>query len=179
MNHLDKENLQRFKLLYDTIYDKLYLFISRRTNSEEEAKDLVQEVFLRLLEKPIDFSAQSNTDSLVFTIARNLIVDSYRKKAVFENHLPLISTFYPTDHPAEAAEAGEDPSIQRLNSIKAAVEALPEQRKIIFKLNKYNGLSSEEIAEQLSLSKRTVENHLYRALKSLKKQLSLLFFSLF
>jgi len=179
MNHLDKENLQRFKVLYDTLYDRLYLFISRRSHSPEEAKDLVQEVFLRLLEKSIDFKAQSNIDALVFTIARNLIIDSYRKKIVFNDRLPSISAFYPAEYLDEADEDGEDPSLLRLNSIKAAVEALPEQRKIIFKLNKYNGLSSEEIAEQLSISKRTVENHLYRAIKSLKNQLSLLFFSLF
>jgi RNA polymerase sigma-70 factor (family 1) len=179
MDDSNNSNLQRFRLLYDTFYDKLYMFVARRTHSSEEAKDIVQEVFLKLLEKLDDFTAQTNVEAIVFTMARNLIVDNYRRKIVSENHLPRITEIYNADNPLEETLDSKASPNPRLDSIKAAVESLPEQRKAIFKLSKYNGLTSEEIAEQLSLSKRTVENQLYRAIKSLRKTLSHLFFSIF
>ena len=70
-------------------------------------------------------------------------------------------------------------------NLQKLVAQLPEQQQKIFKMNKEDGLTSDEIAEQLNLSKRTVENHLYRAVSFLKdhfkndSMFSLLFFYLF
>jgi RNA polymerase sigma-70 factor (ECF subfamily) len=55
-----------------------------------------------------------------------------------------------------------------LENLNSLVSSLPEQQRKIFQLSKEQGLSSDEIAKELNLSKRTVENHLYRALKYLK-----------
>jgi RNA polymerase sigma-70 factor (ECF subfamily) len=57
--------------------------------------------------------------------------------------------------------------------VREAVEQLPDQRKIVYRLNRETGMSYQEIADQLSVSKHTVKNQLYLAIRFLQKRLSI------
>ena len=84
-----------------------------------------------------------------------------------------------TDETHETSKQAEYDSLLEL--AEQAIEKLPDKRKLVFKLSRYDGLSNKEIAGQLHLSKRTIENHIQQALKSLREQLGkeLLFAILF
>lgn len=66
----------------------------------------------------------------------------------------------------------EDDHAERISRVQAAIEALPEERKKVFKLSRYEGLKYHEIAERLGISVKTVENQMGKALKTLREDLA-------
>lgn len=157
---------QAFQLFYELFYDRVHHFIAKRTNNTAEIKDLTQDVFLKIFENRAKLTDETSLEALTFTIARNIVIDYYRRNLIQEKHHALIKRLHDDTPPPDY------PQNSKLHLIQEFVETLPNQRRTIFKLSKYNGWTSEEIAEELSLSKRTVENHLYRAIKTLKAKLS-------
>lgn len=142
---------------YHENYTKVLNFITSRINSVEDAENLTQDVWLRLLtyNKPI---APETLTPLIFVIARNLIND-YLRRICHSN-----------DYTKEWLENNGDRHEISPEMVYAAceiarkererVECLPTQRRIIYVMNRYQEKTTDEIASALSLSKRTVENHL-------------------
>jgi RNA polymerase sigma-70 factor (ECF subfamily) len=129
---------------------------------------LVQNVFLKLWEKRDSLDTSQNLKAFIFKIAINTIYDFVRRKNiehVFEDYARLNyqSSENSTWHSVIYAEMEQN--------LHHLVAQLPEQQQKIFQLSKTDGLTNDEIAKQLDISKRTVENHLYRALSFLKKHL--------
>lgn len=135
---------------------QVLVFISSRINSEEDAENLTQDVWLRLLEYDKEISEDSVL-SLIYTVASNLVNDYlrrlYRSRAVFDE---LRGTACEADFSGESAVVARD--FARLE--RNRVECLPPQRRIIYIMSRYEDKSVEDIAGELSLSFRTVENHL-------------------
>lgn len=131
-------------------------FITSRINSEEDAENLTQDVWLRLLEYDKEISGDSIL-SLLYTVASNLVNDYlrrlYRSRAAFDEMRGLA---------VEADCSGESAVVARdfAGLERNRVECLPPQRRIIYIMSRYEDKSVEDIASELSLSFRTVENHL-------------------
>lgn len=170
-----------FRLIYDRYGIKIYRFALSYLKSEHDAEELVQEVFLKLWDKREKLNSLLNIQAFIYKIAVNSIYDFIRRKNVEQAFLSF----------AEGKTELTDETWQEiifndmLAQINSLMEKMPEQRRKIFKMSKENGLSNDEIAETLGLSKRTVENQIYRATAFLKENLkldssfSLLFFYLF
>lgn len=141
---------------YETYHRHVLGFISSRINSKEDAENLAQDVWLRLLEydKPI---SEDSLLSLLYTVAYNLVNDYlrrlYRSRAAVDE---LYVSACEADFSGESAIVARD--IERLE--KNRVECLPPQRRIIYIMSRYDDKSVDDIANELSLSFRTVENHL-------------------
>lgn len=137
-------------------YRRVLGFIASRINCEEDAENLAQDVWLRLLEYDKALSEDSIL-SLIYTVASNLVNDYlrrlYRSRAAVEE---LRGFSGETDWSGESAVMARD--IARLE--KKRVECLPPQRRIIYIMSRYDNKSVDDIAGELSLSFRTVENHL-------------------
>lgn len=172
---------QAFKQLYEKYAPRIYHFSQSYLKNLNDSEELVQNVFLKIWEKRCTLDTSQNIKAFVFKIAVNTIYDFIRRKNIENAFADYARLNFKTDenftwHAVIYAEMEE-----RLQEL---VAKLPEQQQKIFQLSKMEGLDNEEIAQFLKLSKRTVENHLYRALSFLKKHLNsdpliaLLFFHL-
>lgn len=132
------------------------------------AEEVAQDVFMNVWINRKKFSSINDPEAYLFTIAYNSIYNQL-KKISREDHLltALVEAVqeiqYTTD---EQILARESESL-----INKAVEELPPQRRIIFQLSRHQGLSHDEIAQQLNISRHTVKNQLVEALRFIRKQL--------
>lgn len=157
-----------FSQLFEKYAPRIYRFSRTYLKNESDSEELVQNVFLKLWEKRETLDTTQNLKSFIFKIAVNTIYDFVRRKNIehaFEDYARLNyqSSENSTWHSVIYAEMEQN--------LHHLVAQLPEQQQKIFQLSKTDGLTNDEIAKQLDISKRTVENHLYRALSFLKKHL--------
>jgi len=172
-NHSDAEITQAlkkgsraaFKALFDRYHKKVYN-VSRRMNfSHEDAEGVVQDVFLTIWEKRKLLDKDLSINAFILTIAKRLVYKKMRSEVVRRKH--RASVIESEKHWQNDTEDYIIFSDLEKNAIEG-IEKLPESRKQIFMLSKEHGLSNDEIANKLKISKRTVENQLYRATKAVK-----------
>ncbi len=141
---------------YTQYSERVRNFILQKVNCRQDAENLTQDVWMRLLEYDRELS-ESTILKFLFTIARNLVNDYLRHLyCVEEAHAYLMeSGSEVSDYEESSIVARDLADIERQR-----VESLPSQRKTIYIWSRYEDMSVSDISEQLSLSKRTVENHL-------------------
>ena len=142
---------------YEALQGKVYGYLLYRIGIEEEARDLTQDVFLHLMEYEQVLLPQT-IRSFVFTITRNLLTDylrHYYKRQEVDAYLydTLPISCCETDSLAVAHD------LQQCE--RRAVLRLSPQRRKVYELSRYGEHSAKDIALSLSMSMRTVENHLY------------------
>lgn len=156
------------KLIAETyLHDKdlILYYVFRRINNYDDALDITQDVFLRMLEYGKTL-CEETVRSFMFTVARNLIVDylrHFQKKQ--EIDIYMMENFQEYNENADVKVIYDD--LAKVERMK--VLSLPFQRKIIYMKNRYEEKTSEEIAKELCLSKRTVEGHLLLARKQVRE----------
>ncbi len=158
-----------FSQIYRSYHGRVFLFALKRTGDERYAEDLVQTVFLKIWERQETLRSGRVTEALIFTIARNLIIDRYRKGVLHSTHLADLQI------PVESDARPVDTSDERMAVLNKAINALPTRRREAFLLSRYHGLTYREIADEMSISPKTVESQISMALKTLRKQLAHLF----
>jgi RNA polymerase sigma-70 factor (family 1) len=149
---------------------KLYTLALRLTKSDLYAKAIIQEVFLSLWDHRDNIAGIHNIEAWLYRVTENKVLDFLRKaavnarlkKALWENLQDIL-----TNETINLVEAKEVESI-----ISKAVDNLPPQRQLIYRLNRDKGLSYQEIADELSVSRHTVKNQVFSALESIRKFLS-------
>ncbi|GGH12661.1 MULTISPECIES: sigma-70 family RNA polymerase sigma factor [Pedobacter] len=156
--------LQTFQTVYSLFNQKLYAYVLKKTNSAYMAEEVVQLTFIRLWEKRETLSAEYNISTQIFRIAGTILIDQLRKEAVSKKHLSVVE-----DHFALKTET-EQPEM--IHALEQAIEQMAPVRKKVFKMSKVEGYSYKEIAEMLSISPKTVENHISQALKQLRAAFS-------
>lgn len=168
LTRLIRGDADAFSELYLTYSGMLYAKILRLTKCEETAKEILQELFLKIWEKRSQIDVDKPFKAYLFKIAKNLMYDHFRKVArdkILSDYLVSMATLsYP--HAEEAGLYQE-----RLECMANAIEQLPLARKTVFKLCKLEGKSYEEIASQLQISTSTISDHIVKANRSIKKYL--------
>ena len=164
-----------FELLYKTYYPKLVGYASFFLKSDE-AHDMVQEVFLDVLEKSDKKLDESTLNAYLYRAVQNKCVDAIRHKTVKDQYasaagkkLLLMESeyFYASRNEIEDALFSQELQEQ----IDTAVETLPPKGKEVFKLYFGHEKTAKEIASILNISRSTVENHIYSCIKTLRKKL--------
>lgn len=132
-----------------------------RTMSGADVDDLVQEAYARLW--LVDFSRIGNGRSYLYTVIRNLVVEQARRARIvpMERMGEIESLRIPSEEPGPERSVNARQELERLTRI---VDALPEQCRRAFQLQKFGGLSQREIAQEMNISEKTVEKHLALAL---------------
>ena len=151
---------------YVTHRDELLAYVSSRLGNSVEAEDLVQNVFLRLLT-----SDRMITDitlpALVYTIARNLIADFYRRRTHFEDYEHYLKNTDSIDESAESILSIRDITKQ----LERGLARVPENCREIYRLHVYGGMKVAEISQRLGEGYKSVEHRLGTARKAVRQQL--------
>lgn len=161
---------EAFNLLFYKYERKLYAFSLSILPSREDAEEVVQEVFYRIWKKRELLDEQLSFKAFIFTIAKNYIYNllSKRVSETAYKHYYLDKT---SNQVNSAEETWHFHDLK--NTIEQMVSKMPDKRKQVFTMSRFQGLTNREIAEQLNLSLSTVENHINKCLKALKQQLHL------
>ncbi|MDU1892903.1 MAG: RNA polymerase sigma-70 factor [Dysgonomonas sp.] len=160
-----------FNQLYEIYADLLYGFVLDLTKSPSEAKDILQETFLRIWINRENISTDYPFKAYLYKIARNLILNSFRKQMnsiAFENYISSEEYQKNADNNTER-EIYFDEFYKNLEQAKSH---LPDRQIQIFELSREQGMSISEIAQNLNISEQTVKNQLTLALKTLREKLS-------
>ncbi|MEN8249099.1 MAG: RNA polymerase sigma-70 factor [Bacteroidota bacterium] len=174
-------NKDAYQELFERYAPKIYQFALSYLKNEADAEGLVHDVFLKIWEKRKILDTTQNIKSFIFKIAVNIIYDFIRHKNVENAFNDFVKANY---EPGSNSTWNAVILEEMLVILKELVAQLPEQCRKVYRLSREKGLSNNEIAQKLNISKRTVENHLYRAtafLKDLFKNesaIALLFFYL-
>jgi len=180
VKNLSEGNIIAFNSLFKEYSGRLYRFAIGYLKSEAESEELVQEVFTRIWEKRKDLKQELSFKSYLFTISFNIIRKHFRTRAYFSEYLR--SGIHEEQDIHTSREINYD---SLFHYVKKLADKLPERRKEIFTMSRFDGQNIKEIAEQLRISHKTVENQLTEALKYIRKNLKkenipfLLFFILF
>lgn len=162
---MKKGSHNAYESIYMTYFPKVKYYINGFVKSTDIAEELTQNVFLKIWEnhQSLVISAKS-FDSYVFTTAYRQTIDYIRSKQVRDS-------FY-SDQMIQQADivCTEDKYIAEETRllVEMKIENMPEKRRKIFKMSRNEGIPNYEIAEQLSVSQRTVENQLSLAMKKIR-----------
>ena len=145
----------------------LVYYVNARVNDYARAEDIVQDAFLRLLEVQVGVRADS-VKSLLFTTCRHLICDELRHQKVVED--ANIYMYAQRSHGMDDTD-----QLVRVHDLEEheqrIVGMMPNKQRHVYCLSQYEGKSVAEISEQLHISPRTVEAHLYVSRKTVREQL--------
>jgi RNA polymerase sigma-70 factor (family 1) len=164
-------DLSNFKMAYQRYHEKLYFYVIKHTQSDYLAEETVQMTFIKLWENRSGLAADIDLSQQIFRIAKSTMIDLLRKEGRRQDHIAALAG-------QTAAFTAEEPDLSKkedLRQIYDAIEQMAPVRKTVFKLSRLDGRTHKEIAEQLSISPKTVENHIGRAIRQLKDTLALFF----
>lgn len=158
-----------FESIFKAHEQPIFRLALKVTKSNLLAADIVQEVFLKIWEHRAEIEHISNIDAWVTRIVKNKLIDFMRKASADERLKATLwrnmqESQYITEQLMDAKESD--------NLLRKAVEELPEQRRLVYRLNRESGLNYHEIAKELSISRHTVKNQLSLALRFLQKKFS-------
>jgi RNA polymerase sigma-70 factor (ECF subfamily) len=148
------------EILWNQFHDGLRRFIASRLPSEDDADDILQEVFLRIHTRLETVRDMDKLESWIYQIARNSITDYYRSRRKLVELAADLAV--EDDHPQEDAAKGLAPSIQEI------VQALPEPYREALILTEYQGLSQKEMADHLGISLSGAKSRVQRARQKVK-----------
>jgi RNA polymerase sigma-70 factor (family 1) len=148
---------------------KLYTLALKLTKSDQLAKDIIQDVFLKLWDQRNLISSIINIEAWLYRVTENKIID-FLRKASADNRLKekIWDQLQQIVNESEQYLAAKEYN----QIILKAIDQLPPQRKLIYQLNKENGMNYREIADELHLSKHTVKNQLSTAVQSVRNFLA-------
>lgn len=161
-------DIASFEHLFKSNYGKLCAYANLFLNDAAAAEDIVQEVFFKLWKNREEVEIQTTLKSYLFRAVRNgcmnliehiRVRDSY--KIVNEEDIKDVESRYIDEAIVTELE-------QR---IRETIGQLPTERRKIFIMSRFDGLKYREIADQLGISVKTVENQMYQALKYLRENL--------
>jgi RNA polymerase sigma factor (sigma-70 family) len=156
---------EAFLVAYNNLHIKVFRFFLKRVLLNETAKDLTQQSFIRLWQFRHTLSEEHTLEKQVFVIAHSLLVNHFEK----EYHQKKIKSRH-------TALAHQQPGItsfadgfERVDEVKAAIELLPPVRKKILVLKTFHDFSNHEIAREMKISVKTVEDHISKAFRRMKE----------
>ncbi|HEY9256344.1 RNA polymerase sigma factor [Chitinophaga sp.] len=164
-----------YEQAYISCRDKVFYYFLKKTRSEEDASDLLQTTFLRLWQYRSSLNEDYSLDQHLFNIAYTVYVDALRR----QQKVMRIDHALHTEAPEEAVAIDPVEQKEMDHRLQVLLEQLPPERKKVFILHRLEGYSYKEIAAELSISVKTVDNHVARAVKYLKKYFILLSFVVF
>lgn len=161
--HSPTEKALLFEKVFHATKDKVYGFSKKMLRDDARAQDCVQQCYLRLWERWDNIDTTLEILPLLYTYARNITIDHLRRstRLVRMEDVSELSEQL-SDGCSTHAYIGQKEAIKALEEL---LKQLPPRRRQIFRLIKVDGYSYQEVAEQLQISKSTVEKQMHEAYK--------------
>ncbi len=154
-----------FELLFRKFFPALMAFARKFLPDEDDAREVVHNVFINLWEKRESMDTSTSLKSYLFRSVHNRSLNVIRDRKKFSSEeVPDLASEVDVESQMDAMEL-ED-------KINKVIEGLPEKCREIFEMSRFEGLKYTEIAEKLNISVKTVENQMSKALKILRKKLA-------
>jgi RNA polymerase sigma-70 factor (ECF subfamily) len=140
---------------------------------EDEAKEVVQDAFVKLWEIRNDLNLESNLRNFLFTLVKNSCLNTLKRRQILFKHHENIKWMEMHYQYESLVRIGDDyMEFKELRAkIDLAIQHLPEHCRVVFELSRFEELKNREIAEKLGVTQKTVEAHLTKALKILRNDL--------
>ena len=164
-----------FKDTMDEWYAPLFNFANSYLNNQENAREVIQDVFLQLWDNRTKLAEDTVLKAYLFTLTRNRCIDLIRRERLMLQFQTDKQAQY--DQLTESFHALSDPILDHIfaselqDEIDKAIISLPEQCQQVFMLSRNKGLKNREISDVLNLSQKTVESHITKALKTIRTTL--------
>lgn len=159
-----------FGKIYELYFTPVFRYIYLRVNNKQDAEDLAQVVFLKVYASISRFEEQGKSPlSYFFTVARNTIIDHWRKKkdVLFENQEEYTAqTDSRTENPDDVIQKNETE-----NMLRRAIQELTEEQQSVIILKFINDFSNKEISTMLQKKEETIRQIQCRAIKTLRQHL--------
>jgi RNA polymerase sigma-70 factor (ECF subfamily) len=162
MARVQKGQLDQLNELFNRYSRRLYGYFLKSTLAKDESDDLTQELFIRVMKYRKSYKDGQSFEIWVFQIARNMVKDHYKKMKVHTDH------FNPVEVMPEVMEESSNGATEREQQLYRAMKKLPDEKRELLVLSKFEGLKYEQIA---TLRKTTVSNikvQVHRTMKELK-----------
>lgn len=157
-----------FEMIFKTYYQPLCRYAWSFLSDKAEAEEVVQSAFITVWEKRTSIDVQTSFKSYLYRMIRNACLNVIKHSKVKQQHAA---------HALAGGEPMYEPVTDAVHSseleqrISDAIKTLPEQCRLVFQLSRFEELKYQEIADQLNISVKTVENHMGKALKMMRLQL--------
>jgi RNA polymerase sigma factor (sigma-70 family) len=151
-------------VLFERHHERLYNFFLRLTSNRSASEDLVQEVFLRILKYRHTYRAESEFRFWLYQIARNARADYFRK---WKGEAPLPESDDLASHERSASDVLAES--QDFELVRQALAKLPDDKREVLVLSRYQHMKYEEIAQLLDCTVGTVKVRVHRAMKDLRE----------
>jgi len=165
---IKRDDKEAFEILFKNLYSELCIFAIKYVKNLELAEEFVQDVFFKLWMNRKHINIKQNIKSYIYTSVKNKCLIYIQHQKVKTEYAKLIfnntsGNSYNTDERIESNELEE--------IIEKTLDSFPDRMKNIFILSRYEGLKYQEIANKLSISVKTVEANISKALKIFKRKL--------
>lgn len=168
LDTLKAGDITAFEMIFRTYYQPLCNYAYTFVQDKDEAEEIVQTTFLAVWEKKEVLEIRSTIRPYLYAMVRNACLNVIKHAKIKQQHaaVELAMGEHSVESVSRTVMAGE---LER--RIHEAMEVLPEQCRLVFKLSRFEELKYQEIADQLNISVKTVENHMGKALKIMREQL--------
>lgn len=161
-------NITAFEMLFRTYYQPLCNYAYTYVQDRDEAEEIVQATFLNIWEKRNNLAIHTGVKPYLYAMVRNACLNVLKHEKIKQQHAAMEMAV--ADRSVESTTRTVM-AMELETRIYQAMDKLPEQCRLVFKLSRFEELKYGEIAEQLNISVKTVENQMGKALRIMREQL--------
>lgn len=165
---MQQDNEQAFAAIYNNYWQSLLDFAGRRLQLQEDAEEVVQDVFVSLYQRRKELDIHGSLSAYLHSAVRYRIYNKYRDY-LQKKKLLLIPNLEDVDYSLPELDPVSYKQLE--GKIREAIQQLPEKCREAFLLSREAQLSNKEIADQMGISINTVEKHIGKALRVLRLEL--------
>lgn len=159
--------MRDFLEIYRAFYGKVFTFVLSLVKSKANAQDITQNIFMKLWKKRKKLEHIKSMDDYLFILSKNACMDYFRKASRKKEISTDVFDEFLLSRIVSSPEKRID-AISDIEELRHVINSLPSKRRDIFIMSRFDGLSNDEIASVLGVSKKTVENQISLATKKIK-----------
>lgn len=160
--------------IYDRYYYLMFVFAYKKIRDKEQAKDFVQELFIRLWDKRESIRETGNLAQYLYISLRSIMFNFFEHEKVHHKYLDFLKDYVNQNGPEDTDHLIREKQLTAY--IERQIQLLPKKMKIIFELSRKGNLTNREIANELSTTESNVSHQISNALKILRKKLNIVIY---
>jgi len=167
---IDKDNREAFTALYQRYWDKIFAVAIHRLGNEEEAEEIVQEIFLSIWTRRKNLKLTHSLATYLSVAVKYKVINHLARKHRMQLQLDELTNTTPATENSTSNWLDEK---ELRTQLEKCIDKLPERCRIVFLLSRDENKTYAEIATELNISQKTVEAHVSKALSTLRHDLKI------